>query len=397
MDPGNRRRTSDGWWSTGRAVTVAVALAMVLSVTVGYAAADNTNQTQHAYAVEQGDECTEVTPLTGDDPAKAFYDYRTPLSDNPYTNTTGETYSSEGTADLQHPNASHLFLYEDSAGNLTLVFVHGALDNTSAGGAASFNVTDLPTEGNWTVKDDEYEGSNNYDNWTHDDGSARIDWTWDSGRTDGGAYTGLGEEFAVTIDPAFNESAALYGKGYEGTVERWELLSGNRTEPERTNLSLSEPAVVSTGGCDDGKTVTPDDDGTKTPDDSETEPSDGTETATPTTTERRVEQEQEVEVEQEQRPGTDDGNVEQEQEVEIRQGNETVTVTDDDGEADAVEGESDRGGDDGPPGANPGNGPPEDSPGNGPPDDVPRGPPDDVPRGAGPSGGGLPGNGLPGR
>ncbi|WP_323191436.1 hypothetical protein [Halostella sp. PRR32] len=225
-----------------RVITVLVVIAAALSMTVGTVAA----QEDEPYSVEQGGECYTVTPISGNGSVAEFYDYGSPDTTG---NDTNASYRSDGTNDLQEPNSSTLFLYEDPDGTLSLVSIHGANNTTSTGGAATFTITGLSDSGEWTVQDDQYNDTNNYDNWTTEGETHRIDWTWDERRTDGGAYSGLGDGFSVTIAPAFNEDAALYGEFYDGTVENWTALSGPRDDPERIALSLSETVTISAGGC----------------------------------------------------------------------------------------------------------------------------------------------------
>ncbi|WP_135303924.1 hypothetical protein [Haloarcula amylovorans] len=217
-----------------------------------------------SYAAVQGGQCTVVTPISGNESALEFYDYRLPeeFSDNPYVNTTGDAYGSEGTTNLQRANTSIVFLYSDTNGTedtaddtLSLVFVHGNEGNAnSTGGSASLDITELPANGTWTVRDDEYDGPTSYDVWTVDNETARVDWTWGDAATDGGVYSGLGENFSVSVSPAFNDDAVLAGQYYNGTVENWEVVSANASdedaEPTRTALDLSEPMTLSTGGCE---------------------------------------------------------------------------------------------------------------------------------------------------
>lgn len=251
-----RRRTDDDNGTTilGQFATIGVVLVMVLSVTAGMAAAADRGPVaqqempNETYAVAQGDDCTEVTPFSGNESVKSFYDYRTPYENNTYTNRTGRSYSSKGTVTLQRPDASSIFLYEDRTGNLSLVMVHGSADNGSDGGSATFTITGLPEDGEWAVKDDEYEGEDNYDVWQSANGVHRVDWTWGPEKTDGGAYTGLGEEFNVTIDPAFNTEAGLYGEHYNGTVRYWSALSDGGEDYERTSLT-AQPVTISSEGC----------------------------------------------------------------------------------------------------------------------------------------------------
>lgn len=235
------------------AMTLAVALVMVTTAAAGAVAAADTTASQQqerneTYAVVQGEYCTEITPLSGNESVKSFYDYRTPFADNPYTNRSGQSYSSEGTASLQRPRTSTLFLYEDGNGTLSLVFLHGSLDGGSDGGAISVTIAGLPDDGSWTVKDDEYAGGDNYDVWQTSDDRHQVDWTWAGNNTDGGAFSGLGDSFTITITPAFNADAELYGDYYDGTVRRWTALSQGANGTERAPLTARR-VIVSSEGC----------------------------------------------------------------------------------------------------------------------------------------------------
>jgi hypothetical protein len=241
------------------AVVVAVATAPIGVVAAQSDAGTQPSQSADTYAVAQGDRCVTVSSFTGSQSVKELYDYRTPYPDNPYTNTTGDSFSSHGTTAIQRVNTSVLFLYEEQndTGNdtLNLVMVHGAYDQyPSAGGAATFNITGLPADGNWAVQDDEYDNGDNYDNWSVRPNSTTVDWTWGPQRTDGGAFAGLGEEFTVTIDPAFNQNAPLYGEYYNGTLDGWEAVSNEQANStnatyNRTELGGVEPVTISTQSC----------------------------------------------------------------------------------------------------------------------------------------------------
>jgi len=236
--------------STAKLVlTVFVVLAVALPMMGSAVVAQDDTQDDETYTVRQGDECVTLEPYTGDESAKEFYDYRTPFEDNEYTNASGASYSSEGTTEVQTPNSSMLFLYEDARGTLSLVFVHGANKTSSGSGSTTFNITGLSEDGNWTVKDDQYDGARSYDNWTHTEEYHLVNWTWDERRTDGGVYTGLGDDVEITIEAAFNEEAGLYGEHYDGTVENWTALSGTGSDLERTELNLSEPVTISSEPC----------------------------------------------------------------------------------------------------------------------------------------------------
>ncbi|WP_254279405.1 hypothetical protein [Haloarcula marina] len=237
-----------------------VAVALTTALLVGVAAPQTAAETP-TYTAVNGDRCGQVTPVTGDESALRFYDYRNPFPDNPSVNTTGSAYGSEGTTDLQRANTSLAFLYADTNGTatraddtLSVVFVHGNEGNAnSTGGAASFAISGLPENGTWTVRDDQYRAPGNNDRWATNGSEARVDWTWQDGATDGGVYTGLGDEFTVTVDPAFNERAALFGRYYDGRVDRWQLLSnasGNGVERyDRTALDRNASLTISTASC----------------------------------------------------------------------------------------------------------------------------------------------------
>jgi hypothetical protein len=236
--------------------------------------------TQTTYLLRQGTRCLPVVPLSGDEPAEALYDYRAR-----FTDPESYTYSSHGTMDLQRENTSIVFLYDGPEG-LSLVLVHGKLDpderggsQGTGGGSISFRITGLPLSGDWIVEDDNYDSDSNYDSWDHSDGESRIHWTFDGPRTDGGVFRGLEDELRLRIEPAFNEDAALYGEHYTGRIESWQLLSGDRGDPDRHDLALDEPVELLRGTCADL---------TETESPTET-PSEPTETPTETAVEASIE------------------------------------------------------------------------------------------------------------
>jgi hypothetical protein len=219
-----------------------------------------TNCTESQYVLIRGDRCVPIRPIRGQLSVETLYDYQLPekyVSDENGA-SVGDTalYGSAGTTDFQRPQTSVAFLYQGPKG-LSLVVVHGSLDS-SDGGSVTFEVAGLPADGEWVVKDDLYRDADgdrapsNYDRWRVDGTDHRIDWTWGSGGTDGGAFRDLGDEFAVSIDPSFNGSAALSGDHYEGTVTDWEFLSGSAGVSERISLDVDEPIRIATGSCDEG-------------------------------------------------------------------------------------------------------------------------------------------------
>lgn len=219
---------------------------------------------QSEYILVQGDTCVPIRPMGLQVPVDTFYDYELPRKHVSEANgaSVGDTaqYASAGTRDLQRAQTSLLFLYQGPQG-LSLVAVHGSV-GSSDGGSVTFRLTGLPEGGDWVVKDDLYrnpdtgdKASTNYDRWDVDGTDHRIDWTWGSGGTDGGVFRGLGDDFEVVMDPAFNGDAALHDKHYEGTVTDWEFLSGSTDSPVRVSLSLDEPIRIMTGSCEQADDV----------------------------------------------------------------------------------------------------------------------------------------------
>ena len=222
------------------------------------------------FVLVQGDRCVPVEPLEGDEPVAELYDYTYPtdrFEGSP--GSDGTTYSSEGTTDLQRDRTSILFLYDGPEGR-SLVVVHGHLDGEEdEGGAVSFVIHGLPDDDEWVVRDDDYRSPDGEveadDRWDVDDDPHVVDWGYVGGRTDGGAFRGLGPDPEVRIDPAFNEEAARWDDRSFGRIERWEVLSGDRADVDRYELDLDEPVSILPGPCPDDRAAadepeTPDDD-----------------------------------------------------------------------------------------------------------------------------------------
>ena len=209
---------------------------------------------QSAYVLEQADQHIPLVPLPGTDTAEEFYQYAYPHDQfDSISGIDGTTFSSEGTTDLQRDRTSILFLYDGPDG-LSLVIVHGRLDgDTDAGGTVSFQIHGLPTDGEWVVRDDYYldedgtQSPTNYDRWDVDGEVHTIDWAYQGGRTDGGVFQGLGDDFVIRIEPAFNDAAALAEDHDFGPIENWEVLSGDRDDPERHSIDLDRPLVLRPG------------------------------------------------------------------------------------------------------------------------------------------------------
>lgn len=212
------------------------------------------------YVLVQGDTCVPVRPIRGEETIRSFYDYQLPdryVSEENGAFVGDTSYASAGTTDLQRTQTSIAFLYQAPQG-LGLVVVHGSVEASDAG-SVTFRVSGLPEDGEWLVKDDLYRDpetgeleSHNYDRWDVDGTSHRIDWTWGSAGTDGGAFGHLGDDFEVIVDPAFNEAAPLYNEHYEGRVANWEFISSNADGLERISLDMDQPIRIATGSCEEG-------------------------------------------------------------------------------------------------------------------------------------------------
>lgn len=222
----------------------------------GTSAAQASLQPADSYVVEQGESCQPIEPLSSNGTVESFYDYR---NHETHSEDEDRRYSSYGTQNLQEDDTSLLFLHEGTDG-MSLVMVNDRLEGDTEGGAATFDIVGLPAEAEWVVQDDLYDGESNMAEWDNGDGWAAASWIWSESRTDGGAIQGgLNDQFAVTIHPAFNEDAEhydnedLYDPEFHGngTIEEWEVLSGDADDPDRTTLeSLEEPVTIRTGTCD---------------------------------------------------------------------------------------------------------------------------------------------------
>jgi len=212
------------------------------TVAIGSGHAQSTED--DTYHIVQCGRHLELTPLSGPDPVEAFYDW----------DAANTQYSSAGTTDLQQPDTTILFLYEGPSGRVSLVIVHGQLGGSQDGGSVTFDFAGLPTSGEWLVQDDFYDAPTNYDNWETDGEQQTVDWTYDGGRTDGGAYGPIGLDSNIVIRPSFNESSALFEQYYEGRIEEWQALSGDRDNPDRFTLEMDDPLLI---GQDLGGEVAP--------------------------------------------------------------------------------------------------------------------------------------------
>ncbi|AHZ22396.1 hypothetical protein C439_08085 [Haloferax mediterranei ATCC 33500] len=206
--------------------------------------------THREYRVKQGDREFEIGLLAGDTPVKELYDLRIPdwySGDNGATDPgEGPYYESLGLGYLLEEPSTVLFLYDGPDG-LSLVALHGG---SGDGGSVTWRLTGVPTDADWLVKDDLYTypdgepADSNYDRWNVSGSDHVIDWTWRGGRTDGGVLGYLSGEFEITIHPAYNTDATLYGQYYSGEVTTWHVLSGEWDSLTRQSLNLHETVTI---------------------------------------------------------------------------------------------------------------------------------------------------------
>ena len=176
--------------------------------------------------------CLPIDPLRTQTPVEEFYGY-VPDADEPNSQRSNTGLEAKATSRL---------LFYDGPEGLSLVMFHGGGEGDQ-GGAATFEVTGLPADGEWVVLDDGYEGSR--DEFEISDTSATLNWAWGvEGRSDGAVFRGLGDEFEIRIDPAFNEAAELEPFG-PGEIERWQILSATADGFTAYQLPLDQPIVLS--------------------------------------------------------------------------------------------------------------------------------------------------------
>ncbi|WP_265107825.1 CARDB domain-containing protein [Halosolutus halophilus] len=224
--------------------TIAIVIAVVVGSTVAVATvgAAPAQQGSDKYSVIQGDQCITIEPLGfAHQSAEEFYDYRTPDTD-----PSSPTYSSHGTRNLQEDDTSIVFLHESRDG-LSLGFVHDRTNGNSSGGAATFQISGLPEDGEWVIEDDNYDGAD--DEFDHRNETSRISWVWAQNRSDGAVFNGgLEDDFAIEVFPMFNDEADF--RVYDGEISDWEVISGPPNDRKRTSLDMREPIVIQSGGCD---------------------------------------------------------------------------------------------------------------------------------------------------
>jgi hypothetical protein len=190
-------------------------------------------------SIVQDGECVPVTPLSGDQPVTEFYGYTTEQD------AEIAPFQANLPGTLEAAGVSRLFLYRGPDA-LSLVVVHSGGER-GVGGAASFEITGLPTDGEWVVQDDNYDPGDP-DTWQVSPGATVVDWAWNETGSDGGVFAGLGSDFEIRIEPAFDEAANLEPES-PGQVEAWQVLSESVQNPEVVDLAMDRPLVVRSASC----------------------------------------------------------------------------------------------------------------------------------------------------
>lgn len=221
-----------------RTITILISLLVATALGTGVAASQ-TNE----YAIEQGENCYELTPVTNESQSiEAFYGY-TGSSDGEQA-----IYSANTPIGLEDVNngTSSLFLYEGSDG-LSLVVLHGGVNDTG-GGAATMEFVGLPETGEWVVQDDPANLSIEVWNRNTSEGKA-VDWGWRDLWTDGGAFRGgLDDEFSIEISASFNEDAELEPVS-PGNVTQWRAITVENNSLQAVTLDMNRSVTIRTGGC----------------------------------------------------------------------------------------------------------------------------------------------------
>ena len=131
-----------------------------------------------------------------------------------------------------------LFLYREPAGQLYLFFILGKAE-AGTGGSARFTIKNIPIGADFILKDDDSIPflalflPEMRDTYTPLNGDYQVYWEWMDGRTDGGVFGPLGEEFQLTVVPE-----ALTGVG------RMVFKHGAIDRPNRVELNTVDPIVI---------------------------------------------------------------------------------------------------------------------------------------------------------
>lgn len=177
-------------------------------------------QPEPAITVRQGEEF-EVTiyPIVRPGAAEDFYNY--------------STFDYNSRTSLELPRHSLLFFYRDArTGQLSLIILNNA-PNAGSGGKTRLDLQGLPPAATLTLRDD------SSDQYSFAPPTARFEWRWASGHTDGLVINDLRDSFTLTVKPTF-----------ESGIIQWKLLT-QKSEggpAEYVPLpSLTEPLTLSVG------------------------------------------------------------------------------------------------------------------------------------------------------
>ncbi|MFD1585670.1 PKD domain-containing protein [Halorientalis brevis] len=200
------------------------------------------NGSHETFAVRQGDQCYEVTPLgDGTETVDDYFNYQGRETD----------YSSINTTAVQENQESSLFIYHGTNDRYSLGLVHDEHGVAPYGSTITMNFSGLPSGGDWVVQDD-YYGENTDDDWNTGGTTAHVDWKWKRDRTDGGAFRGLTttDDLQLTIDPEFNEEANHWGdwnwSGGQNRTEAWRLYTA---DGENRTLQMDQDVTITRGPC----------------------------------------------------------------------------------------------------------------------------------------------------
>ncbi len=176
---------------------------------------------QGYFEITQGATKVAIVPFVGTRTAQEFYDY--------------DSGQSRSRNQLAEANTAVLFLYREPTGQLFLFFILGKAE-AGTGGNARFTIKNVPIGADFVVKDDGFyfpllpELNDTY-NLTN--GEYQVMWTWTDGRTDGGVFGPLGDEFSLTVEPQ-----ALSGVG------RIVFKHGDFNRPSRVELNTLDPIEI---------------------------------------------------------------------------------------------------------------------------------------------------------
>ena len=171
-----------------------------------------------SYTIEQGTFSSPVQLLQGSESVIDFYGWDSGTSNTSLDALTGDS-------------KSVLFLYQDDAGEISLVAIHGKA-TTGNGGMADFLLAGVPAGAAWVVMDD----TPTSDTYSVTPPTGSAEWHWSPGNTDGGALeAGFNGAFKLTIDADFISG-----------IDDWDFLSGPTTgSPTEIAIpSLTEPLTI---------------------------------------------------------------------------------------------------------------------------------------------------------